>query len=61
MKRAWLVALAWLALVLFVWAIVRSGRERPVVATWPDEPVQPWDARTVTLARPIWGYGGGLN
>jgi len=45
--------------VLTVWAYLH--RERPVVATWPDEPVQPWDARTVTLARPVWGYGGGLN
>jgi hypothetical protein len=45
--------------ILVAWAYLR--RERPVVSTWPDEPVQPWDERTVTLARPVWGYGGGLN
>jgi hypothetical protein len=45
--------------VLTVWAYLH--RERPVVATWPDEHVQPWDARTVTLARPVWGYSDRLN
>ena len=49
------------ALATLVVLIAYARRERPVVATWPDEPVQPWDARTVTLARPVWGYGGGLN
>ena len=58
--KMWLGAVLCLVwAVLTVWAYLH--RERPVVATWPDEPVQPWDARTVTLARPVWGYGGGLN
>ena len=41
-----LAALAVLAIL-----IAYARRERPVVATWPDEPVQSWDAPTLTLAR----------
>jgi len=31
--------------------IAYARRERPVVATWPDEPAQSWGVPTVTLVR----------
>ena len=55
-RTALTVGIAWGIAALVVWAWIRAAT-RPIPAlryTEPEDGVQPWDTRTMTLVDPMW-------